>query len=77
MRGWLRMRGWLQTQLFGPYPSSYLALSYGDEFSNDPKSVLKLLDFRYGPILGQPPGSKQMWRPRALCHPTSYWAGQH
>ena len=49
------MRARLQTQLFGPYFGSFSAHSYGYELSNDPKSVRKLLDFRFGPILGQPP----------------------
>ena len=49
------MRDRLQTQLFGPYFGSFLAHSYGYELSNDPKSVLKLLDFPFGPILGPPP----------------------
>ena len=49
------MRDRLQTQLFKPYFGSFSAHSYGYELSNDPKSVLKLLDFRFGPILGQPP----------------------
>ena len=48
------MRDRLQTQLFGPYFGSFSAHSYGYELSNDPKSVLNLLDFRFGPILGQP-----------------------
>ena len=51
------MRDRLQTQLFGPYFGSFSAHSYGYELSTDPKSVLKLLDFRFGPILGQPPDS--------------------
>jgi hypothetical protein len=42
------MRARLQTQLFGPDFSSFSAHSYGYELSNDPKSGLKLLDFRYG-----------------------------
>ncbi len=41
------MRDWLQTQLFGPYFGSFSAHSYSYELSNDPKSVLKLLDFRF------------------------------
>ncbi len=49
------MRDRLQTQLFGPYFGSFSAHSYGYELSNDPQSVLKLLDFRFGPIIGQPP----------------------
>ena len=49
------MRDRLQTQLFGPYFGSFSAHSYGYELSNDPKSDHKLLDFRFGPILGQPP----------------------
>ena len=49
------MRDRLQTQLFGPYLVSFSAHSYGYELSNDPRSVLKLLDFRFGPILGQSP----------------------
>ncbi len=49
------MRDRLQTQLFGPYFGSFSAHSCGYELSNDPKSVLKLLDFRFGPIVGQPP----------------------
>ena len=48
------MRDRLQTQLFGPYFGSFSAHSYGYELSNDPKSVRKLLDFRFGPILEQP-----------------------
>jgi hypothetical protein len=38
----------LQTQLFGPYFSSFSAHSYCYELSIEPKSVLKLLDFRFG-----------------------------
>ncbi len=49
------MRDRLQTQLFGSYFGSFSAHSYGYELSNDPKSVLKLLDFHFGPIVGQPP----------------------
>ena len=49
------MRARLQTQLFGSCFGSFSAHSYGYELSNDPKSVLKLLDFRFGPIVGQPP----------------------
>ena len=52
------MRAQLKIQLFGPYYGSFSAHSYGYELSNDPKSVRKLLDFRFGPILGQPPSSK-------------------
>ena len=51
------MRDRLQTQLFGPYFGSFSAHSYGYELSNDPKSVIKLLDFRFDPILGQPPSA--------------------
>jgi hypothetical protein len=43
------MRARLQTQLFGPYFGSFSAHSYGYVLSNDPKSDLKLLDFRFGP----------------------------
>ena len=43
------MNARLQTQLFGPYFSSFSAHSYGYELSNEPKSDLKLLDFRFGP----------------------------
>ncbi|RLB67113.1 MAG: hypothetical protein DRH08_04465 [Deltaproteobacteria bacterium] len=39
----------LQTQLFGPYFSSFSAHSYCYELSNEPKSVLKLLAFRFDP----------------------------
>ena len=39
----------LQTQPFGPYLSSFLAHNYSYELSNDPKSVLKILDFRFAP----------------------------
>ena len=39
----------LQTQLFGPYFNSFSAHSYSYEQSNESKSVLKLLDFRFGP----------------------------
>ena len=49
------MRARLQTQLFGAYFGSLSAHSYGDELSNEPKSVHKLLDFRFAPLLGQPP----------------------
>ena len=52
------MRDRLKTQLFGRYFGSFSAHSYGYELSNDPKSVRKLLDFRFGPILGQPPGPR-------------------
>ena len=43
------MNDQLQTQLFGPYFSSFSAHSYGYELSNEPKSVLKLLGFRFAP----------------------------
>ena len=43
------MNDQLQTQLSGPYYSAFSAHNYSDELSNEPKSVLKLLDFRYGP----------------------------
>ena len=43
------MNDQLQTRLFGPYLSSFSAHSYGYELSNEPKSVLKLPDFRFGP----------------------------
>jgi hypothetical protein len=43
------MNGWLQTQLFGPYFSSFSAHSYGYELSNEPKSDLNLLGFRFSP----------------------------
>ena len=49
------MRARLQTQLFSQYFGSFSAHSHGYELSSDPKSVRKLLDFRFGPILGQPP----------------------
>ncbi len=39
----------LQIQLSGPYFSSFSAHSYYYELSNELKSVLKLLNFRYGP----------------------------
>ena len=39
----------LQIQLFGPYFSSFSAHSYGYELANELKSVLNLLDFRFGP----------------------------
>jgi hypothetical protein len=45
----------LQTQLSGPYSSSFSPHSYCYELSNELKSVLKLLAFRFAPILGQPP----------------------
>jgi len=38
----------LQTQHFGPYFSSFLPHSYGYEAANELKSVLKILDFRFG-----------------------------
>ena len=43
------MNDQLQAQLSGPYFSSFLAHNYSYELSNEPKSVLKLLDFRFGP----------------------------
>ena len=43
------MNDLLQTQLFGPYFISFSAHSYSYDLSNEPKSVLKLLGFRYGP----------------------------
>ena len=43
------MNDQLQTQLFGPYFSSFSAHSYCYELSNEPKSVLKLLGFRFDP----------------------------
>ena len=43
------MNARLQTQLFGPYFSSFSAHSYGYELSNEPKSDLKLPGFRFGP----------------------------
>jgi hypothetical protein len=43
------MNDQLQTQLFGPYFSSFSAHSYSYELSNELKSVLKLLAFRFGP----------------------------
>ena len=49
------MRDRLQTQLFGSDFGFFSVHSYGYELSNDPNSVRKLLDFRFGPILGQPP----------------------
>ena len=39
----------LQTQLYGPYFSSFSTHSYCYELKNELKSVLKLLDFRFGP----------------------------
>jgi hypothetical protein len=39
----------LQIRLFGPYFSSFSAHSYGYEPSNEPKSVLKHPNFRFGP----------------------------
>ena len=39
----------LQSQLFGPYLSSFSAHSHCYELSNELKSALKLLTFRYGP----------------------------
>ncbi len=53
------MNDQLQTQLSGPYFSSFSAHSYSYELSNEPKSVLKLLDFRFGPILRQTPHNRQ------------------
>jgi len=43
------MNARLQTQLFGPYFSSFSAHSYGYELSNEPKFDLKLPGFRFGP----------------------------
>ena len=39
----------LQIRLLGPYFSSFSAHSYGYELSNEPKSGLKLPNFRFGP----------------------------
>jgi hypothetical protein len=39
----------LQTQLSGPYFSSFSTHSYCYELSNELNSVLKLLAFRFGP----------------------------
>ena len=39
----------LQIQLTGPYFSSFSAHSYCYELLKELKSVLKLLNFRYGP----------------------------
>jgi hypothetical protein len=39
----------LQAQLSGPYPSSFSTHSYCYELSNELKSVLRLLGFRFGP----------------------------
>ena len=38
----------LQILHFGPYFSSFSAHSYSYELSNEPKSVLKILGFRFG-----------------------------
>ena len=43
------MNDGLQTQLFGPYFSSFSAHNYRYELSNELKSGLKLLYFRCGP----------------------------
>ena len=43
------MNDQLQAQLSGPYFSSFLAHNYSYELSNEPKFVLKLLGFRFGP----------------------------
>ena len=43
------MNDLLQTQLFSSYFSSFSAHSYSYDLSNEPKSVLKLLDFHFGP----------------------------
>jgi len=45
----------LQTQMAGPYSSSFSTLSYRYELSNELKSVLRLLGFALAPIPGQPP----------------------
>ena len=42
------MNDLLQTQLFGSYFSSLSAHSYSHDLSKEPKSVLKLLGFRFG-----------------------------
>jgi hypothetical protein len=39
----------LQIRLFGPYFGSFLTHSYGYEPANEPKSVLKHPNFRFGP----------------------------
>jgi hypothetical protein len=52
----------LQTQQFGPYFSSFLPHSYGYEAANELKSVLKLLDFRFGPYSRT--GSRPISRPQ-------------
>ncbi len=43
------MNARLQAQLFGSHFSSFSAHSYGYELSNEPKSDLKLLGFRFDP----------------------------
>jgi len=45
----------LQIRLFGPYLSSFSAHSYGYALSNEPKSDLKLPNFRFGPETRQTP----------------------
>jgi len=49
LEGYPRIQDRLQSQLFGPYFSSFLAHSYGYELSNEIKSVLKLQAFRFDP----------------------------
>ncbi len=39
----------LQIRLFGPYFGSFLTHSYSYEPANEPKSVLKYPNFRFGP----------------------------
>jgi hypothetical protein len=39
----------LQIRLFSPYFGSFLTHSYGYEPANEPKSDLKLPNFRFGP----------------------------
>ena len=61
------MNGRLQTQLFGPYFSSFSAHNYCYVLSNEPKSGLKLLGFASAPIHGQPPS----FRPETALCPSS------
>ncbi len=60
------MNDQLQIQLSGSYFSSFSAQNYSYELSNEPKSVLKLLDFRFGPYsrtvsYGEVSGAR-LWR---------------
>ena len=59
----------LQTQLFGPYLSSFSAHSYSYELSNEPDLFSNFRAFASAPILGQPPSVSE-W---AQINPSCSW----